>query len=537
MTWTIGQRIAAGYVLVLALLIAVAVVGLVSLPRVTDTLHAASREQEQQLRGALAVRSAINSTTSNFLRYLLVPDSQYQTAWRTATDTTRKTLTDLRDKSTAIELKNEWSDALRLIDTWAAASQRSIDAKSIGNDANAIRLANEEVGPIRVQLSSEIEQLISLQETRLQEANQAASGAASTAVWFMLAITIVALLVGIMVAWLLTRSITEPLQQTINTLASASTEIMAATAQQVNGAVEASTVVQQTSTTAQEVKQTATLSLQKAASVADIASQTVGTSQDGLTIVVSSAEAIQQLKTRIEGLAERILAVSDQSQTITEIMATVNDLAEQSNLLAVNAAIEAAKAGEAGAGFAVVASEVKSLAEQSKQAAAQVRSILNEIQRATQSAVVAAEQGVRASGEAELLSNQAGDVIRQLAGGLSESAQAAQQIVASVQQGVAGMDQIVVAIQNVQATSNQNMAATRQVERAATDLNELAATLKRFLTSTSLSSRPAANRSVLAAPLVPSGWSAQAPVPPRADPLQNGHSPEPIASPERERRS
>ena len=72
-------------------------------------------------------------------------------------------------------------------------------------------------------------------------------------------------------------------------------------------------------------------------------------------------------------MAASIVRLSEQSQAIGEIIATVTDLAEQSNLLAVNAAIEAAKAGEQGKGFAVVAQEVKSLAEQSKQATAQVR--------------------------------------------------------------------------------------------------------------------------------------------------------------------
>ena len=75
---------------------------------------------------------------------------------------------------------------------------------------------------------------------------------------------------------------------------------------------------------------------------------------------------------------------------------TVNDLAEQSNLLAVNASIEAAKAGEQGKGFAVVAQEVRNLAEQSKQATIQVRSILNDIQKATNAAVMVTEQGSKA---------------------------------------------------------------------------------------------------------------------------------------------
>jgi methyl-accepting chemotaxis protein len=180
----------------------------------------------------------------------------------------------------------------------------------------------------------------------------------------------------------------------------------------------------------------------------------------------------------MEAIAERILALSEQGQAIGEIIASVNDLAEQSNLLAVNAAIEAARAGEAGKGFAVVAAEVKALAEQSKQATAQVRGILNEIQRATQAAVMAAEQGVKASEAGVGTAAKVGDAIRLLTESVTESAQAAQQILVSAQQQAAGMDQIALAMQNIQQASTQNMASTRQVERAAQDLNELAGRLK-----------------------------------------------------------
>ncbi len=84
-------------------------------------------------------------------------------------------------------------------------------------------------------------------------------------------------------------------------------------------------------------------------------------------------------------------------------------------MLAVNAAIEAAKAGEQGKGFAVVAQEVKSLAEQSKQATAQVRTILNDIQTAMSAAVMATEQGSKAVDAGVKQSVEAGQAIRILA--------------------------------------------------------------------------------------------------------------------------
>jgi methyl-accepting chemotaxis protein len=190
--------------------------------------------------------------------------------------------------------------------------------------------------------------------------------------------------------------------------------------------------------------------------------------------VDETIKGVQDAKERMETIAERILHLSEQAQTIGEIIATVNDLAEQSNLLAVNAAIEAAKAGEAGKGFAVVAAEVKGLAEQSKLATAQIRTILNGIQRATQAAVMAAEQGVKTAEASVVVAAKAGEAILLLTDSQAKSAQSAQQILASAQQQEVGMDQIALAMKSVQLSSTQNMAATKQVEQTAHDLKALA---------------------------------------------------------------
>jgi methyl-accepting chemotaxis protein len=270
----------------------------------------------------------------------------------------------------------------------------------------------------------------------------------------------------------------DTIRETAQALGSATAEIVAATTQQASGTAEEATAVQETSTTVDEVKQTAQVSSQKARAVSETAQKAAQISQDGRRAVGETVKGAQEAKARMETIAERVLQLSEQGQAIGVIIATVNDLAEQSNLLAVNAAIEAAKAGEAGKGFAVVAAEVKALAEQSKQATAQVRAILSDIQRATQGAVMAAEQGVKASDAGVAVAAKAGEAIRLLTESLTESAQAAQQILVSAQQQAAGTDQIALAIQNIRQASTQNMASTRQVERAAQDLNELARRLK-----------------------------------------------------------
>jgi methyl-accepting chemotaxis protein len=180
-------------------------------------------------------------------------------------------------------------------------------------------------------------------------------------------------------------------------------------------------------------------------------------------------------------IAASIVRLSEQNQAIGEIIATVSDLAEQSNLLAVNAAIEAAKAGEQGKGFAVVAQEVKSLAEQSKQAAAQIRAILNDIQSAMSTAVMATEQGSKAVEAGVKQSEEAGRAIRMLAESIAESGQAATQIAASSQQQLVGMDQVVGAMESIKQASAQNVAGTRQIETAAQNLHRLGQTLKQLV--------------------------------------------------------
>ena len=181
----------------------------------------------------------------------------------------------------------------------------------------------------------------------------------------------------------------------------------------------------------------------------------------GKKSVEESVEGMKSIRKQMESIAERIVRLSEQSQSIGEIIATVNALAEQSNLLAVNAAIEAARAGEAGRGFAVVAGEVKGLAEQSKQATAQVRAILGDIQKATSAAVLATEQGNKAVEIGLKQSIQAGESVQKLAENVMEAAQAATQIAASSQQQMAGMDQIASAMESIKAATAQNVASTR----------------------------------------------------------------------------
>jgi methyl-accepting chemotaxis protein len=274
------------------------------------------------------------------------------------------------------------------------------------------------------------------------------------------------------------REITSEIIEGVNVLASSSSEIMASTNQVASGAMETATAVTETTSTVEEVKQTAQVASTKARDVADAAQKAVQTAQAGRKSVDESIAGMGLIQDQVVAIADSIVRLSEQSQAIGEIIATVNDLAEQSNLLAVNAAIEAAKAGEQGKGFGVVAQEVKSLAEQSKEATSQVRAILNDIQKATNVAVLATEQGNKAVEAGVRQSREAGEAIRQMSESIDQSAQAALMISASGQQQLTGMDQVAQAMENIKQASEQNVTGMKQVELTVQGLHGLGQKLK-----------------------------------------------------------
>jgi methyl-accepting chemotaxis protein len=270
-------------------------------------------------------------------------------------------------------------------------------------------------------------------------------------------------------------------QKSASVLASSVSEILATTTQVASGMTETATSVSETTATVEEVKQTALLSSEKSKGVSENSQQAALVARQGNAAVTETVEGINNIRRLMESVAASIVTLSEQTQAIGEIITTVNDLAQQSNLLSVNAAIEASKAGEQGKGFTVVAQEIKSLADQSKQATEQVRTILGDIQKATGAAVMAAEQVSKAVDGGVKQSNEAGESISKLSESIAEAAQTAIQIAASSQQQLAGMEQVALAMENIKQATQQNVAGTKQAEQAAHNLNELGQKLKEMV--------------------------------------------------------
>lgn len=253
--------------------------------------------------------------------------------------------------------------------------------------------------------------------------------------------------------------------------------ILTTATQQSTMASQQATAINETSTTASEIAQTSQAATEHADGVIAIAQRSEDLTQDGQRAVEETVLGMEKLGEQVKAIAHSITELSERTLQIGDIIATVKDLAEQSNLLALNASIEAAKAGEHGRGFAVVAMEMRSLAEQSKLAAQQVRGILGEVQRSTRDAVIATEEGSKRAQAGVALAQTAGRTIDGLGEVIRESSVAARQIAANTRQQTIGVEQIVGAINDLSAAMSDSVAGTRQIEQVAANLSTLAARL------------------------------------------------------------
>jgi methyl-accepting chemotaxis protein len=266
-----------------------------------------------------------------------------------------------------------------------------------------------------------------------------------------------------------------------NVLSAAASEIVASSSQLAASATQSAAAVSETTTTVEEVRQTAQLASQKARLVSDSAQKAAQIGEGGRKSAQDVEAGMARIRRQMEQIAASMVQLSEQSQAVAQIIATVEDIATQSNLLAVNAAIEAAKAGEHGRGFGVVAQEVKTLAEQSRQATAQVRSILGDIQKATAAAVLATEEGGKVVDSGAQQADVAGTTIQALAASVNEAAQAAVQIAASSQQQLVGVDQVAGAMESIKEASAQNVVSATQLEATARGLQELGQRLQQMV--------------------------------------------------------
>jgi methyl-accepting chemotaxis protein len=173
------------------------------------------------------------------------------------------------------------------------------------------------------------------------------------------------------------------------------------------------------------------------------------------------------IHTSVSDLEETIKELGAQSEEIHTIVEAITGIAAQTNLLALNAAIEAARAGENGRGFAVVADEVRTLAVQSAESAKKIAETIGSIQEKTARAVhVTAEVSEKVGSGLEAV-NVSGKSFAEIRESVNSVANQIQEVSAAVEELLASSDEVTIAMNQISTTSAANSSRTQNVSAAA----------------------------------------------------------------------
>ena len=273
----------------------------------------------------------------------------------------------------------------------------------------------------------------------------------------MSSIAFSAIIVGGLIAFFITRSITKQLNQVINGLiqsslsvASCSSEVASASRSLAEGSSEQAAAIEEISASLEEMS---TMTRQNA----DHATHADNLMKDKKKI----AKTVQD---SMENLTKSMTEICTSSEETSKIVKTIDEIAFQTNLLALNAAVEAARAGEAGAGFAVVADEVRNLAIRAADATKSTSGLIENI-----------VQKIREGADLVSKTNEAFTAI---ASSATREGVIVGEIAAASQEQAQGIDQISKAIAAMDKVTQQTAASAEESASAAAEMNALSEQMK-----------------------------------------------------------
>ena len=310
----------------------------------------------------------------------------------------------------------------------------------------------------------EFYEAVNAMEQRTQEAEVAAAQTRQAALGSVIGWTAgiggITLFATIIVALIIIRSITHPLNRAIAGLnegseqvSEAAAQVAAASQHLASGASEQASSLEETSSALEQMAAMTRQSAENARQASVLAGEARASAQTG--------------DSTTQRLTQAMSAINESAGQINKIVKVIEEIAFQTNLLALNAAVEAARAGEHGKGFAVVAEEVRNLAQRSAQAARETTGLIEDsVKRAREGSQVTMEVGESLSSIVQSVAKVT-DLVGGIATGSDEQAQGVEQINSAVSQ----MDKI----------TQMNAASAEQCASAAEELSAQAQTVKNMV--------------------------------------------------------
>ncbi|KGB01168.1 methyl-accepting chemotaxis protein II [Enterobacteriaceae bacterium ATCC 29904] len=210
----------------------------------------------------------------------------------------------------------------------------------------------------------------------------------------------------------------------------------------------------------------------------------------------SASETAQRGGKVVDGVVKTMHEIADSSRKIADIISVIDGIAFQTNILALNAAVEAARAGEQGRGFAVVAGEVRNLASRSANAAKEIKALI--------------EDSVSRVDTGSVLVETAGETMNDIVNAVTRVNDIMGEIASASDEQSRGIDQVALAVSEMDRVTQQNAALVQESAAAAAALEDQASRLKMAVSAFRLTAAPTKSVSARSNPGITA--SAAAPV-------------------------
>ncbi len=392
-------------------------------------------------------------------------------------------------------------------------------------------LMRTEIGPLVTSIKNDIDKLVKQQKEAVETASHEILDDVIAANSIVLTLFVVGILIGIAGAWLVSRMIVVPINETVEAmheiaagegdltkrltvkgkdevadlaigfnaiidlihttirsvtdassqLAAAAEELSATSFTGTQNVIKEKQQLELVATAMNEMASTAQEVAHNADNAATGTQQADQQAAEGRTVVSQTMKAINSLATEVESASSTIAQLEADTEQIGTVVEVIQAIAEQTNLLALNAAIEAARAGEQGRGFAVVADEVRSLANRTQESTQEIQKMIERLQTGARNAVSVMDNSQKQAGMTVDKAAQADSALNQISTSITEVSDMNMHIAEAVRQQGMVTEEINANITTLSAVAHETEAGSQQISSSSEELSGLAYQLQSII--------------------------------------------------------